>query len=92
MRTLDQVRIVHLQTQHPVQPHCQLSCHGYFRQRTTRPLGQSLIGATHLRLMPHRTLRRFHQQPAQKWTALFADVPEPLIASAAQTEKERRIR
>src|SRR5580704_11393881 len=33
--------------------------------------------------MPHRTLRRFHQQSAQKRIALFADVPEPLLATAA---------
>ncbi len=30
-----------------------------------------------------RTLRRFHQQPAQKRIALFADVPQPLLVPAA---------
>jgi hypothetical protein len=83
MRTLDQLRIVHLQTQHPVQPHRQVPCHGHFRQRTTLPLGPSLLGATHLRLLPHRTLRCFHQQAAQKPTALFAAVPESLLVSTA---------
>ena len=83
MRTLDQLRVVHLQAQHPVQPHRQLPCHGHFRQRTTLPLSQSLIRTTHLWLMPHRTLRRFHEQAAQKRAALFADVPEALLAPAA---------
>src|ERR1700674_1639933 len=39
--------------------------------------------ATHLGFITHRTLRRFHQQAPQKRIALFADVPEPLIAPAA---------
>jgi len=35
------------------------------------------------RFMPHRALRRFHQQPAQKGIALLADVSEPLPTTAA---------
>src|SRR5438094_172071 len=83
MGTLDQLRIVHFRTQHPVQPHRQLPRHGHLRQRTALPLGQSLIRATPLRFMPHRTLRCFHQQPAQKRIPLLADVSQPLPTTAA---------
>lgn len=55
MRTLDQLRVVHLQAQHPVQPHRQLPCHGHLRERTTLPLGQTLIHPTHLRAAPDET-------------------------------------
>src|SRR5207302_6371730 len=76
MGTLDQLPIVHFRTQHPVQPHRQLPRHGHLCQRTALPLGQSLICATHLWFMPHRTLRCFHQQPAQKRIPLLADQAE----------------
>src|ERR1700677_2481971 len=82
MRTLDEPRIVDVFAQHPVQPYRQLPRDGHLGQRTASSVRQTLIVAPQLRLMPHRTLRRFHQQPAHKGTPLLADMPQTLLASA----------
>jgi hypothetical protein len=47
MRTLDQLRVVHLQVQHSVQPHRQLQCHGHLPERTTLPLRHLTVLATY---------------------------------------------
>src|SRR5271166_3136509 len=44
--------------------------------------GQTTIEAAQLGVVAHRRLSRFHQQKAQKRTALFADVPQFLLAAA----------
>jgi hypothetical protein len=66
---------------HPVQIHCQFSCHRDFGDLPSTPHGQMEVLAAPLRLTAHRGLHRFHRQKAQQ-PALLADVSQSPPISA----------
>jgi hypothetical protein len=73
---LFELTVIPTLTPHPVQMHRQLSSHRYFRDLPAAPHGEVKELAAPLRLTAHRDLGRFHQQEAQQWVALSADMSE----------------
>jgi hypothetical protein len=94
-----QLRVRPVFAQHQVQPHCQPVRHRHFGQGAMFAHRQATIEAAQLRIVARRGLTRFHQQEAQKRTALFADVSHPPAtartptpaAAARTTDSARRL-
>jgi hypothetical protein len=87
--TTKQLRIVLFRAQHPVQPRGQLTRRRYFGQRPRFARRQPPIPPSHLRFVPHRRPRRFHQQPARQGRALLGDVSLPLPAAAGALHRNQ---
>ena len=79
---LTQLRVRPVFAQHQVQARGQLSGHGHLGDAAILAPRQAAIEALQLRIEPRRRLSRFHQQKAQKRTALFADLAQPLFSAA----------
>lgn len=79
---LTELRVRPVFAQHQVQPRGQFSGHGHLGDAAILARRQATIEAFQLRIQPRRGLSRFHQQKAQKRTALFADPAQPLFSAA----------
>src|SRR5206468_7882475 len=79
---LTQLRIRPLFPQHQVQARGQLPGHGHLGDAAMFTHRQAAVEAFQLRIVTCRRRSRFHQQKAQKRTALFADLAQPLFSAA----------
>src|SRR6266550_791573 len=79
---LAQLRVIPVLAQHQIQPRGQLARHRYFRQPAMLAHRQPTIKTAQLGIVARRRLSRFHQQEAQKRTALLADVSQLLPPAA----------
>src|SRR5712671_853694 len=79
---LTQLRVRPVFAQHQVQPRGQLPGHRHLGDTAILAHRQAAIEAFQLRIVARRRLSRFHQQKAQKRTALFADLAQPLFSAA----------
>src|SRR5580658_4479122 len=79
---LIQLRVRPSLAQHQVHPRGQLPGHGHLGHAAIFAARQATIEALQLRIVTRRRLPRFHQQKAQKRTALFADLAQPLFSAA----------
>ena len=77
-----QLAVVMALAPHPVQMNRQLSRHRYFRDLSSSAHREVEELVAPLGLAAHRDLRRFHQQKAQQYVALFADVSQSTTISA----------
>src|SRR4029077_9992912 len=71
-----QLAVVVFLAPHPVQMHRQLPRHRYLGDLPSTPQREVEEPTTPLGLTAHRHLRRFHQQEAQQYVALLADVTQ----------------
>src|ERR1700685_4572325 len=81
--------VVPVFAQHQVQPHGQLARHCHFGQCAMLAHRQPPTEAAQLRVVTRRRLSRFHQQKAQKRTALLADAPQLLPPAAGMLARNQ---
>src|SRR5258707_8346807 len=71
--------ICRIRSQHPVESNCQLSCRRHLGYSSWLAVTAMQILSAKFRVIPHRALRRFHQQHPQKTIALLADRVQSLM-------------
>src|SRR6202049_4985560 len=78
---LDRLRILTTIPPHPVQANPQLPSHRYLGNALAFTHRQMNVPTSPVGMDTHRRLSSLHQQEAQQGVALFADVPQPLLAA-----------
>src|SRR3984893_8743806 len=78
---LERLRILTTIPPHPIQPDRQPAPHRYLGNALVSTHRQVNILMSPARMDTRCCLGRLHQQEAQQGIALFADVPQPLLAS-----------